>query len=120
MTGSDTPTRQPKDDPTIIRHLHDLAALEEAVTAAPNFRQLALAAVAADLGRGGEKDPPTDPAVIFAGLLQQPESDPSWANEYEDFVQAVSFAEPSEGITFDDAVGALARLVALACRGRAA
>jgi predicted nucleotidyltransferase component of viral defense system len=49
---------EPKDDPTIIRHLHDLAALETAVALAPNFRELVLAAVAADVGRGGEKAPP--------------------------------------------------------------
>jgi hypothetical protein len=34
-----------KDDPTIIRHLHDLAALESAVIAAPEFRDLVLAAL---------------------------------------------------------------------------
>jgi hypothetical protein len=42
-----------KDDPTIIRHLHDLAALEKVVAAAPEFRELVLAAVAADIGREG-------------------------------------------------------------------
>src|SRR6266851_3412775 len=47
----------PRDDPTIIRYLYDLAALEAAVASAPNFRELVLAA---DIGSGGEKDPPTD------------------------------------------------------------
>lgn len=99
-----------KDDPTIIRHLHDLAALEMAVASASNFRELVLAAVAADLGRGGEKDPPTDPAIIFAGMLQRLETDPLWAQEYEDFVRAVSFARPQEMIGFVEALASCRRL----------
>ena len=103
-----------KDDPTIIRHLHDLAALEGTVGTAPNFRELVLAAVAADVGRGGEKDPPTDPAVIFARMLQRLETDPLWAREYEDFVRQVSFAGPDEMIGFAEALGSCRRLVAAA------
>jgi Nucleotidyl transferase AbiEii toxin, Type IV TA system len=101
---------EPKDDPTIVRHLHDLAALEAAVAIAPNFRELVLAAVAADVGRGGEEDPPTDPTVIFAGMLQRLETEPLWAREYEDFVRAVSFAGPHEMIGFLDALAACRRL----------
>ena len=100
----------PRDDPTIIRHLHDLAALEAAVASAANFRELVLAAVAADIGRGGEKDPPTDSAVIFAGMVQRLETDPLWAREYEDFVRAVSFAGPHEMIGFPDALASCRRL----------
>ena len=102
---------EPEDDPTIIRHLHDLAALEAVAASAPNFRDLVLAAITADAGRGGEKDPPTDPGIIFAGMLQRLESDPLWAREYEDFVRSVSFAVPSEEIGFADAIGACRRLI---------
>ena len=47
------------DDPTIIRHLHDLAALEQLAAVAPRFRELVMAAVAADdrQGRGPAADP---------------------------------------------------------------
>ncbi len=103
-----------KDDPTIIRHLHDLAALEAAVASAPNFRELVLAAVTADIGRGGETDPPTDPVVIFGGLLQLLETDPLWAREYEDFVRAVSFAGPGDTIGFAEAIAACYRLALIA------
>lgn len=103
---------EPKDDPTIIRHLHDLAALEPALESAAKFRELVLAAVAADVGRGGEKDPPTDPAVIFADMLQRLETDPLWAREYEDFVRQVSFAGPDEMIGFLEAMESCRRLVA--------
>jgi len=97
----------------IIRHLHDLAALEKVVASAPNFRDLVLAAVAADVGRGGEKaPPPTDPAIIFAGMLERLESDPLWAREYEDFVRQVSFAGPDEVIGFIEALSSCRRLVA--------
>jgi nucleotidyltransferase AbiEii toxin of type IV toxin-antitoxin system len=102
---------EPKDDPTIIRHLHDLAALEPALETAAKFRELVLAAVAADVGRGGEKNPPTDPSVIFAGMLQQLETDPLWAREYEDFVAAVSFGDSDSKIVFAAALGACSRLV---------
>jgi hypothetical protein len=44
---------RPGDDPTIIRHLHDLAALERHVASAPGFARLVLTAAAADEGRGG-------------------------------------------------------------------
>jgi hypothetical protein len=100
-----------KDDPTIIRHLHDLAALESTVAAAPEFRDLVRAAVGADVGRGGEIEPPADPEVIFKLLLQRLRTDPLWAREYEDFVAAVSFARPAESIDFDAALAALGRLI---------
>ncbi|HVB17472.1 MAG TPA: nucleotidyl transferase AbiEii/AbiGii toxin family protein [Stellaceae bacterium] len=107
---------EPKDDPTIVRHLHDLAALEAAVASAPKFRELVLAAVAADVGRGGEKDPPTDPDVIFAGMLQRLETDVLWEKEYEDFVRGVSYASPDRVLSFAAALTAAVRLIALICR----
>jgi hypothetical protein len=105
---------EPKDDPTIIRHLHDLAALEPSLEPAAKFRELVLAAVAADVGRGGEKDPPTDPTAIFGGMLQRLETDPLWAREYEDFVRQVSFAAAHEMIGFVEALASFRRLVASA------
>lgn len=44
---------EPNDDPTIIRHLQDLAALRHSVEATPEFVRLVRAALAADEGRGG-------------------------------------------------------------------
>jgi predicted nucleotidyltransferase component of viral defense system len=54
-----------KDDPTIIRHLHDLAALETRVVAAPAFASLLLEAARADTGRGSDLVP-KEPADRFA------------------------------------------------------
>jgi hypothetical protein len=102
---------RPGDDPTIIRHLHDLAALEQRVASAPRFAELVLAAAAGDAGRGREMASGTDPAKMFAEMLQRLETDPLWAGEYEEFVRQVSFAEPGEVMHFADALAACARLV---------
>jgi hypothetical protein len=106
----------PRDDPTIIRHLHDLAALERHAASAPRFPELVLAAAMADVGRGGERAPAVEPAAMFAEMLQRLKTDPLWAREYEDFVRQVSFAGAAEEIGFAAALAACARLVA-AVRG---
>jgi hypothetical protein len=105
----------PKDDPTIIRHLHDLAALEQHAASAPRFPELVLAAAAADVGRGGGA-PTSDTAAMFAEMQRRLETDPLWAREYEDFVRAVSFAAPGEAIHFADALASCARLVKFGLR----
>jgi predicted nucleotidyltransferase component of viral defense system len=102
---------RPDDDPTIVRHLHDLAALERQVASAPRFAELVLAAAAADVGRGGERTTPADPATMFADMLRRLETDALWAREYEDFVRAVSFAGADEEMSFAAALVASARLV---------
>jgi Nucleotidyl transferase AbiEii toxin, Type IV TA system len=58
-----------KDDPTIIRHLHDLAALEACVTTAPAFNALLSKAANADTGRGGGRAP-MNVAERFALMLE--------------------------------------------------
>jgi hypothetical protein len=102
---------RPDDDPTIIRHVHDLAALEQHVASAPRFRELVLAAAAADAGRGGGAEISTDPAAMFDEMLRRLATDPLWAREYEDFVRQVSFAAPGRTIGFTEALDARARLV---------
>jgi predicted nucleotidyltransferase component of viral defense system len=100
----------PQDDPTLIRHLHDLAALESQVRDAPAFHELARAAAQADAGRGGGS-PAENPAELFSAMLDRLTSDPLWAREYEDFVRQVSFAGPAETIDFKAALAACARLI---------
>jgi len=100
------------DDPTIIRHLHDLAALENLASKAPGFRELVLSAAAIDTGRrGGEF--PESPDARFATMLEILSSDPLWATEYADFVRQVSFAAPDEVVGFEKALAACRRLVEL-------
>lgn len=100
------------DDPTIIRHLRDLAALERRVTSAPRFSELVLTAAVADVGRGGERAPVVDSAIMFADMLQRLETDPLWEREYGDFVRQVSFAGPGEASSFAEALAACGRLIA--------
>jgi hypothetical protein len=102
-----------RDDPAIIRHLHDLAALEARVAAAPAFNALLLKAVDADTGRGGAKVP-TNPAERFALMLERLTTDTLWADEYEEFVHNVSFAKPNEVISFSNALIATTKLIASA------
>jgi hypothetical protein len=102
---------RPDDDPTIIRHLHDLAALERHASSAPRFAELVLAAAAGDVGRGGETATGSDPRKMFAEMLRRLETDPLWAGEYEEFVRQVSFAGAGEVIHFTEARAACARLV---------
>ncbi len=100
------------DDPTIIRHLHDLAALEGVIAGAPGFAALAQKTADDDTGRGGE-GVLLNPGERFAMMLDLLRSDALWATEYEQFVQSVSYAQPDERITFPAALAATARLVDL-------
>jgi Nucleotidyl transferase AbiEii toxin, Type IV TA system len=101
--GSDT------DDPTIIRHLHDLAALELRVINAPAFKALVEAAMTADTGRGGGQAP-ANPAERCAIMFDRLATDKLWAEEYAEFVRNVSFAGSGEEITFEIALEAARRL----------
>ncbi len=99
-----------RDDPTVIRHLHDLAALEQRVIPAPAFKTLLAKAMIADTGRGGGQAP-REPAERFAGMLDRLTTDRLWAEEYAEFVRNVSFAGADEKITFPAALEAVRRLV---------
>lgn len=98
-----------KDDPTVIRHLHDLAALEQIAAASADFGMLLVKAANADTGRGGGQAPET-PAERFDLMLERLRTDPLWAGEYETYVLGVSYAAPDERIAFADALSAVERL----------
>jgi hypothetical protein len=98
------------DDPAIIRHLHDLAALEGIIVGASGFPALARETAAADTGRRGE-EVPSNPKERFAAMIERLQSDKLWASEYETFVLQVSFAKPDETILFAEAFAAMNKLV---------
>jgi hypothetical protein len=98
------------DDPTIIRHLHDLAALESTIVGTSGFAALAQKTAIDDTGRGGE-GVPSKPKERFATMLERLQSDKLWASEYETFVLQVSFAKEDERISFAEAFAATRRLV---------
>lgn len=97
------------DDPTIIRHLHDLAALGPLVTGSEEFRDLARAILTEDAARA--KLPGTSGNALLARMLPTITDDALWQKEYEQFVGAVSFGVDAERITFDRAVKACDGLV---------
>jgi hypothetical protein len=101
------------DDPTVIRHLHDLAALETSVANEPAFNRLLRNAVEADTGRGGE-NVPANPTERFTLMINRLTADAVWEHDYEQFVQSVSFAMPAELISFSKALAAAVRLVSFA------
>ena len=74
------------DDPTIIRHLHDLSALKETVVALSEFTALVQKAAAGDAGRGGEATASIAPATLLTSMLDKLATDKLWASEYEDYV----------------------------------
>jgi hypothetical protein len=99
------------DEPTMIRHLHDLAALEQRVTDAPQFKELVQHAALKDSDRGGGQSP-KEPAERFAKMLDLLTNDKLWAKDYDEFVQNVSFAADEERISFASALAAVRRLIA--------
>jgi predicted nucleotidyltransferase component of viral defense system len=98
------------DDPTIIRHLHDLAALESHIRGDSEFPALARKTVEDDSGRGGE-GVPAGAWERFSVMLERLGGDRLWEREYEAFVLQVSFARGGEEIPFAEAFAATKRLV---------
>jgi hypothetical protein len=101
------------DDPTIVRHLHDLAALKDSVSVNGEFPTLVLKAMSDDKGRAGTAIISTKPEALFEGMLERLTTDQLWAREYQDYVQQVSYAEIGQWINFDQALAAVRDLVAL-------
>jgi len=99
----------PLDDPTIIRHLHDLAVLEERAAASPIFADLAKKSAESDTGRGGAPANGRDRLTMMFDRLKK---EKFWAEDYEWYVRQVSFARPGEIMTYADALNALEALTA--------
>lgn len=67
--------------------------------------------------RPGGEGAPADIDERLALMLERLGGDSLWADEYEEFVQNVSFAAQAEAITFTSALAAARRLVAAARAG---
>ena len=79
-------------DPTIVRHLHDLAALEATASANAQFPALAEETIMADSHRGGGALEGMLPAQRMAALVEHLQSDTLYADEYARFVGGMAFA----------------------------
>lgn len=101
------------DDPTIVRHLHDLAALESTATASTVFPALLAETLIADTHRGGGAVAHLDPPDRLGVMLAKLAADTVYDGEYSRFVEGMAFAGESEVPTYGEALRALSRLAAL-------
>ncbi len=104
-----------RDDPTLIRHLHDLAALENIiVNAKSDFVTTARMSLKRDqTHRGGDLIagiPVTDRLTQALKIIQE---DAVYRKEYDQFVTSMSYATENERISFEKAVQALWRIIAI-------
>ncbi len=96
------------DDPAVVRHLHDLAALSSSVAKDPRFKPLALEILEKDAKRSRSDRSGRE---LLAAMLPAIKADELWRREYEQFVSAVSFGKDEERIAFDQAIDACQELV---------
>jgi len=105
-----------KDDPTLIRHLHDLAALDHIIIDAGNdFVATAKESLERDKKdrRGGDiiaNIPITDRLKKALKILEE---DALYQNEYEQFVSSMSYATDEEMVSFEVAVESLGRIISI-------
>ena len=104
-----------KDDPTVIRHLHDLAALENMITEAPDdFASSAKGSLEQDKSRrGGDVIANMSVTDRLANALRILKEDGLYQKEYEQFVASMSYAAEDELIGFEKALQALERSINL-------
>ncbi|WP_293882292.1 nucleotidyl transferase AbiEii/AbiGii toxin family protein [Sphingomonas sp.] len=102
-----------KDDPTIVRHLHDLAMLEPSVSENDNFPALLLETLIADSDRGGGGLAALPPVERLNRMLEVLDADEQYEAEYTRFVEGMAFAGDDAIPNFRMATEAVNRLSAL-------
>lgn len=104
-----------KDDPTLIRHLHDLAALEDMIKGAEDdFVTSAKESLERDRNRrGGNVIAEMSVADRLVNALKILKEDGLYQKEYMQFVESMSYAAEYELIRFAQAVQALERIIKL-------
>ena len=95
------PLHSKENDPTIVRHLHDIAALGDLLYT-KEFVELLQKSFDADKGRGGFDNNYTLPEFIEI-TLDKLTDDKVYQKEYSDFVGSMCYAKDSEIITFKKA-----------------
>ena len=102
------PLHTKENDPTIVRHLHDIAALEDLLFT-DEFVQILQKSYEADRGRGGLKNDYT--LIEFLKItLDKLKKDKIYNSEYSDFVTSMSYAKTSEIIPFENALKILKKI----------
>lgn len=96
------PLHSKENDPTIVRHLHDIAALED-ILYTKEFVELLQKSYDTDKGRGGFDNNYTLVELIKITIDKLTE-DKIYKKEYSDFVGSMSYAKVSDVITFEKAL----------------
>ncbi len=88
MRGSHT------DDPSIVRHIHDLAILKDIAMSSEDFTTMALSSIQSD-----DSSPRNNPSFAgssikdkFSNMFSILENDAEYPKEYERFVKMMSYA----------------------------
>lgn len=103
----------PFDDPTIIRHLHDLCALTPLIEQDKSlFIKTTQTAFGEDQATGNRR---TKMAIYpsFTSALAVLHKDTVYRLEYQQFVAAMSYADDDDVINFDQALASLETLISL-------
>ncbi len=103
------PLHSKQNDPTIVRHLHDIAALEDMLYT-KDFVELLQKSFDADKGRGGFDNNYTLPEFIKITLNKLTE-DKVYKKEYSDFVASMCYGTKDEIITFEKALYILEKTI---------
>ncbi|MBD5772659.1 nucleotidyl transferase AbiEii/AbiGii toxin family protein [Marinomonas colpomeniae] len=98
------------DDPTLVRHIHDLCALEHEISQhALQFKLIAITSF-----EGDQDIPNRDVNIGFVDsigiMIDRLKSDLLYAQEYRQFAEAMSYADDDQQITFDRAILSLERI----------
>ena len=102
-----------KDDPTMIRHLHDLAVLKDTIWRDKGlFIECAQQSLEDDQARrGGDVIAKMSISDRLLKAFEMLSSDELYREEYQQFVQNMSYADEDDQILFDDALLALKALI---------
>ncbi len=98
------------DDPTLVRHIHDLCALNDRIVGDfEQFCSLFKASHEVDQASGARK---TGLQAVDAvgNLIEVIKSDSLYKKEYEQFVESMSYAADDEQIDFNQAIEKLSQL----------
>ena len=97
-----------KDDPSLVRHLHDLALLKDQALADEQFPAMVIASIQGD--ENDRRAPALAGLTIeekFWRMMDRLENDPEYPTEYDMFVKGVSYAAEGEFPNFTTAMQAV-------------
>jgi len=98
------------DDPTLVRHLHDLAPLSSLIQKSKDFSRLVSNCLNNDQHRGNKETAITEPLKAIDFLVETFKTDTLYQEEYKKFVDGMSYADDSERFSFSDALQSLINL----------